>query len=86
MTPFYVILNTLEYRKPRSRLTELWRGILCICPCDTLSFPQEFVSFPFLRILPLRLLYLRIVRVFTVRPKLVFNLEGRDSAFNFFGK
>ena len=86
MTPFNVILNTLEYHKPRSSLTELWSGILCICPCDTLNFPQEFVSFPFLRILPLRLLYLRIVTVFTIRPKLVFNLEGRGSAFNFFGK
>lgn len=77
---------TLEYHKPRSSLTELWSGILCICPCDTLNFPQEFVSFPFLRILPLRLLYLRTVTVFTIRPKLVFNLEGRGSAFNFFGK
>lgn len=87
MTPFYVILNALEYHKPRSRATESQRRILFICPCDNLDFSQEFVFFSFFKILPLRLLYLRTVIVVTILPKLVFNLlEDRTGVFNFFSE
>lgn len=83
MVAFYMILNPLEYHKPRSRITELQRRILFVCPCDNLSFPQELLFF--FKVLPLRLLYLKSVMVFPLLPKLVFNLlEGRDSAFIFF--
>ena len=82
-----MILSTLEYHKPWSRITELQRRVLFICPCDNLSFPKSFVFFSFSKVLPLRRLYLRIVVVFALLPKLVFDLlEGRESDFIFFSE